>query len=785
MAGDFGVLLRQRRLRLGLTQDELAARSGVSSRSISLLEAGRRRPRMSSVAQLADALDLEAQARTQWFAVARGQEDDAAIQATEGTQSPGSEWAGFGSERRSARIRPAQLSAGLSDFTGRASLVARLEALLAKTTAEQSGGPVVLSAIDGAGGVGKTTLAVHVAQRMLAQFPDGQLQADLHGVGGSPADPGDILARFLRGLGIPANDIPADSEERGALYRSTVAGRRILVLLDNVKDAAQVRPLLPGSGTCAVLITSRSALPGLDGAHRLTVDVLTRDEALELFTRVVGTDVVAAEPDAVEEVLTVCAGLPLAIRIAASRLACQPGWNAQTLADQLREESRRLDELQVEDRAVRASFAVGFAALPQPAARLFRLLGLAPGPTISLPAAVALAGGPRTEHAVWTLLAAHLLQTDGPARYRFHDLVRVYAAELATEPQWPEQREGVSRLLHWYLQSADQAGRQLIPAREPATDEAFWTADNLPTKASHLVFDGFDDAQSWFDAESQNLVAAVYLACAAPERKLLELAPRLVDAFWASVYVRGEYDPQWEGLCTAAIRATTLLDDPAAEATVRKTLGIVYLYGAKPQDAATQFERSYTIRTEHGDLDGALACAMDLSCAYSRLGRHDQAIDSLETALDGYRESGDPRKTAIVLNNLGIACHTGGHSTTAIGHLEESLRIKRELGDVVGQSKTLTSLAEILYVTGQMHQAAERCTQALPAIRQSGGREALALVLEIAALAYRAQGRSADAELCRTELDEVYTALGPQHTASVKTELERLATPAGEYGADR
>ncbi|MFE0464550.1 tetratricopeptide repeat protein [Kitasatospora sp. NPDC058965] len=684
---------------------------------------------------------------------------------------------GPGTVAATASTAPRQLPADLADFTGRGPLVQRLQDLLAE--AGPHGGPVVLSALNGAGGMGKTTLAVHVAHRALGHFPDGQLHADLHGLDARPADPAEVMGRFLRGLGVAAADVPSDREEREALYRSTLSGRRLLLLLDNARDAAQVRPLLPGSGSCAVLITSRGALPGLDGAHRIAVDVLTDAEALELFTRIVGAEAVAAEPAATREVLRICAGLPLAIRIAGSRLACQPGWTVRTLADRLDDESRRLDELQVEDRAVRASFAVGFAALSPSSARLFRLLGLVPGPTISLPAVLALAGAPAsdTEEALWALLAAHLLQPAGPDRYAFHDLIRVYAAEQAAAAAAAERHDGVGRLLRWSLYGADRAARLLTPSAPQATGDGFWTAAMLPLAVSRPAFEDFAAAQSWFDAEDHNLTAAAHLACAATDRELLALGPQLVQAFWASVYVRGEYDPRWEDLCAAAIRAATALGDRAARAGMHKTLGILHLYNARPQRALPEFEQAHALRTEIGDTVGALACTVDIACAYTSLERYGAAIPELETALAGYQAAGDRRKAAVVLNNLGVTCHKSGDPTAAVVHLEASLRLKEELGDVVGQSKSLTSLAEILFVSGRTELAARRGEQALAALQQTGSRVDVVLVLEILVRAYQALHRPAEADRCRTELAQAYTALSAEQSATLKEELTRL-TPA-------
>lgn len=359
---------------------------------------------------------------------------------------------------------PRQLSADLPDFTGRTGHLARLEALLAK--ASVGAGPVVLSAIAGAGGVGKTALAIHVAHRVVAQFPDGQLQVDLHGADGPPTDPGEVLARFLRGLGVPNEDIPAEPEERAAMYRSTLAGRRVLILLDNARDAAQIRPLLPGSGGSAALVTSRSSLAGLDGAQRLALDVMPPAESMHLLSRLVGDHTVAADPEAAAAVLKVCAGLPLAIRIAAGRIACEPGLTLDILAGQLGSEHSRLDALEAEDRAVRASFAASYRSLPTQQSRAFRLLSLNEGPHISLQAASALFALPaqETKRILTALTRLHLLQSLGAEHYALHDLLRTYAAERAQLEEADGERDQAGRrLLSWYLNTSAAAARMLGP----------------------------------------------------------------------------------------------------------------------------------------------------------------------------------------------------------------------------------------------------------------------------------------------------------------------------------
>ena len=295
---------------------------------------------------------------------------------------------------------PAQLPADVADFTGRGEQVMHLCDLLSSAGADDSGA-VPIALVAGSGGLGKTSLAVHAAHRVRGSFPDGQMYVDLLGATAHPLPPVDVLARFLRDLGVDGRDIPAEDDERAARYRTVMAGRRMLIVLDNARDAAQVRPLLPGAASCAVLITTRSRMPDLASTRMVDLNVLDDDEALALFTRVVGDERAAAEPEATAELLLACAGLPLAIRICAARLATRSGWTIRTMANRLRDEHRRLDELRVGDLAVRASFQVSFASLPTSAqpdgialADAFRMLGLWHGPSISSAAAAALFGTP-------------------------------------------------------------------------------------------------------------------------------------------------------------------------------------------------------------------------------------------------------------------------------------------------------------------------------------------------------------------------------------------------------
>jgi len=373
--------------------------------------------------------------------------------------------------RREAAVRPAQLPADLGDFTGRADEVTLLTGLAGG--AWQQPGMVPVCVVTGPGGIGKTGLAVHVAHQVRDCFPDGELFARLGGSAGRLAEPGQVLGRFLRDLDVDPAQIPAGEPERAAWFRSVLAGRRVLILLDDVRDSSQVTPLLPGAAGCAVVVTSRSPLADLPGACRLPLEVLANAEALELLSRIAGAPRLRAEAGSAAKVAEMCAGLPLALRIAGARLAARPHWKVKDLADRLADTTARLDELTVGDLSVRASFAASYARLrADPGglapARAFRLLGLWAGPDISTHAAAALLGvdPSAAEHALETLLDSHLLQPgESAGRYRCHSLLGVYAAELAREEDSPVDTDAaMSRLLAWYSRGAVAAGQVTTPA---------------------------------------------------------------------------------------------------------------------------------------------------------------------------------------------------------------------------------------------------------------------------------------------------------------------------------
>jgi hypothetical protein len=469
---------------------------------------------------------------------------------------------------------PAQLPADTADFTGRDEPVRVLCGLLGVEPAAGRPGAVVISAVAGMGGIGKTALAVHAAHRLRDRFPDGQLFVGLLGAT-RPLPPSEVLARFLRDLGLPDAAIPAGEAERAARFRTALAGRRVLIVLDDARDAAQVRPLLPGTAGCAVIVTSRRTLSGLSGATPLELEVLDEAEARALFTAIVRPRRVAAEPDAAAAVLASCAGLPLAIRIAASRLAARPSWTVAHLAARLADERSRLAELTSGDLAVRASFAVSYDDLPatrgpgaQDPARVFRLLGLSAGVALSLPAVVALVGQPVGEvsAALEALTEAHLLECPAPDRYRLHDLLRSYAADLAYRTDDVTDRSAaLARMLQWYGAQAAAAARVLAPRDRSSVGGLFPAAELVPLAGPAQALD-------WFETELANLIAAVRQAAGLG---LHDVAAGIAAAMW-TFFQRSPYPEVWLATSQLGLRSARQLGDDEVLSSLLNGLGQAY-----------------------------------------------------------------------------------------------------------------------------------------------------------------------------------------------------------------
>lgn len=598
-------------------------------------------------------------------------------------------------ERPSAAV-PAQLPAGVPDFVGRAAELSRLDGFAG------DGGTAVITAIAGAAGVGKTAFAVHWSQAARTRFPDGQLYLDLRGYAEVPPMPApDALGWLLRGLGVPNERIPPDPEEASALLRTVLADRRVLLILDNARDAAHVRPLLPGSGASFTIVTSRDRLSGLvarEGARRLTLDVLTPAESLLLLQRVLGRDRVAAEPDAAAALTGFCGHLPLALRITATDLADHPDRRvAEHLADL--HETAGLTRLELDgDRrsSVRAVFDLTYAAFDAPAQRMFRLLGLLPGADFTAESAAALTLEPEPVAArlLDGLTTAHFLQRARSGRYTLHDLLRRYARDLLRDEVPPEQAAATRRLLDHFLYRVDAAARLVYPQ-----------VVRLPLPPNGSVTPAFTDRKSalgWLEAEVSNVVAAVHLAREQGEAtSAWLLADALRGFFWISRRMA-----EWLAASQAGLAAAAEQRDVRAQAAARLSLGI----------------------------------------AYRSLQQHDSASEHLEHALALSRECAWPEAEASVLGSLAIASAEQGRTSDAVGQLTQALGVNRRLGRRAGEAVVLGNLGTLRFELGQLRAAVDDCTAAAALYRETGSASGEAVVLSTRGLAHMALGKATRAK---------------------------------------
>ncbi|MEU6879426.1 BTAD domain-containing putative transcriptional regulator [Streptomyces sp. NPDC046712] len=669
--------------------------------------------------------------------------------------------------------RPAQLPATVPDFTGRSSFVRELGDRLA--TAE--GSVMAVSALAGIGGVGKTTLAVHVAHEARPHFPDGQLYVDLQGAGARAAAPETVLGAFLRALGTPDSAIPDSLEERAALYRSTLDGRRILVLLDNARDAAQIRPLLPGTAGCAALVTSRIRMVDLAGAHLVDLDVMSPEEALQLFTRIVGTERVSAEREAALDVVAACGFLPLAIRIAASRLAARRTWTVAVLAAKLADERRRLDELQAGDLAVKATFELGYGQLEPAQARAFRLLGLADGPDISLAAASAVLDLPLhdTEDLLEALVDTSLLESAAPGRYRYHDLVRLYARACAERDEQPpvERERALSRLLDFYLSTAAR-----VYAIERPGDRL---VDHLePTEHEGLTFTDRHAAQDWLYREANCLLACVRQS-AGSEGTLR----RAVDLLWASIDLgeSGANSKQYESVATALRDAVRAIGDEHAEARSLMALSNVQAHTGRFDEADLDAEHAARLAARTGDgLTVAWAAnARGIIAIYQN--RHVDGEQHLTEAINGFQADGNRPSEASALCNLSRVHLAMGRVTSAISLAERGIAIYDSMGHSLRGANGRYALGLALTEDRQHAAGAEALREALSVFRDSRQRlwEGMTL-FRIAELELSARRPAQAAALAEQALAVLNGIGGEWRRANVLTVLGHALSGLGQIG---
>jgi tetratricopeptide (TPR) repeat protein len=564
---------------------------------------------------------------------------------------------------------PRELPSLPEAFTGRTTELEQLERLLS-VTADARGGPVVISAIDGMGGIGKSALAIQAAHQLADHYPDGQLYVNLHGAtpGHPPTRPLAALQRLLRSLGMDPAAIPAEVEEAAARLRSVAADQRLLLVLDNVADTEQVRPLLPASLTCGVLVTSRRVLVTLDGTHPLHLDLLPPAEAVELLGKLAGPQRVSADPQAAQAVVRWCGYLPLAIRIAGARLKARPAWPVGELARLLEDATRRLSELAADGLGVRAAFDVSLHGLQhstdpvdQAAAQAFGLLSLPDGTDIHLAGAARLLD--QAEATARTLLErlvdTQLLESPRPGRYQFHDLVRLYARHHAHQqhPE-PERLAALGRLFGFYTATAWHTLQLLRPG-----DRRLSTAD--PSWASAgLRFPDATAALGWLEAERANLLATIgqiaSLAPAIPARLAIDLARALLGFFEVhSHWADGVHANQ------TALELARRAGDRPVQAYAHNDLGFVYQGLGRYLEAVDHQQQALALFRELGDRYGQAHSLNNLGNVYWRLGRYPEAVDHQQQALALFRELGDRHSQAEVLRDLGDALLGLGHSQQA------------------------------------------------------------------------------------------------------------------------
>ncbi len=696
---------------------------------------------------------IAARARAQEPA-SRGQQG---AKAPSGTEAPRAPAAPAG--RRPSVPTPAQLPADIADYTGRDEQVRRLGEMLTGAAGHVDPGAVRIAVVAGSGGLGKTSLAVHAAHRVRRKFPDGQLYVDLLGATAHPLSPADVLARFLRDLGVDGKDVPLDEDERAARYRSAVVGRRMLVVLDNARDAAQVRPLLPGTASCAVLVTTRSRMPDLASTKLVDLNVLDEREALAMFTKVVGEERASAEPEATADLLQACAGLPLAIRICAARLVTRSGWTIRRLADRLGDERRRLDEMRAGDLAVRASFEVSFTSLAArdnsgglDPARAFCLLGLWNGPSISSAAATALFGiaDDMAEDALETLVDAHLLESEAPDMYKFHDLLRVYSSERAGADLPAADREAAAgRLLDWYTRTADAAAQVISPYRYNVPLAAG------PEGSSPPSFATVDDALEWYDQERVNVVAATRQAAASG---LHEIAWRLPASLFSMFSRRGN----WADLFAThriALESARQAGGRQGEAWVLNNLGNA-LGLSREAEGIRYLEQALEIRREIGDRLGEAQTANNLGDAYAVLGRADEALDLLRRALDLDRAVGYRYGEGVALNNLGEYFLDLSHPEEAIEYLLQARATFTEIKTPHGLGYALHNLGRCYLALGRDGEALDCLRQALVVYQSTGDRRRQARTLRFLGTAQNRLGMAAEARESLTQAAAIFDDLG-------------------------
>jgi len=653
---------------------------------------------------------------------------------------------------------PHELPADIPDFTGHE---AKLERLLAALTPVGDASPKVV-AVHGVGGVGKSALAIHAAHQLAVRFPDGQLYLNLQGAaaGLRALDPVDALARLLRTLGFEGRDIPVEVEEAAARFRSRVAGRRILLVLDNAVSPGQVRHLLPASPTCAVLITSRQVLSTLDGAGHVHLDVLPAEQAVLLLGRVAGVERLAAEPRAASDLARQCDYLPLALRIAGARLAARPSWPVHALAERLGDERTRLDELESADLAVRSCFQVSYQALTasednrdRTAARLFRLLGLHRGPEFSTWTAAALLGtSPEAaETALERLVDAQLLVAAGLGRYAMHDLLLLFAREQAAHDEPEGQRRlALERMLDCYLATMQRAQQVLQPG-DPGG--AHWRVE-----AQTPPLRSWTAALAWFEQERANLLAAAHQAVHGP-MPMPRFAARLAEVMYWFLLIRTNW-PEMESINQLALCAARRDGDRRGEAIALNDIGQAHMGVGRLDQAIACLEQSKALFAELRDRHWESITIVHQAAVYREQGELERTVDCIRRSLPRLHEAGDLVTVGGALGVLGLAYGDQGRFDEAIDCLEQSLRIRDGIQNPLSEAMTLTNLGEVHYRAGHHRTAVEFYERCLRIYADTGDRRREAETLWQLGLVRDALGQREQARSCWHGAQAIFKHLG-------------------------
>ncbi|MQY30687.1 ATP-binding protein [Nocardia aurantia] len=621
---------------------------------------------------------------------------------------------------------PHQLPLRSPHFVGREAELRRLTAVLDDLDETV---PVVISAIEGTAGIGKTALAVHWAHLVADRFPHGQLYVDLRGFdpAGPPVAPAEAIRGCLDALGVPPDRLPIEVDAQSALYRRLVSGRTMLLVLDNARDSDQVRPLLPGTVSCRVVVTSRNQLADLvahHGAHPITLDVLATEDAGALLARRLGHERVAAEPVVATVLIEQCARLPLALAIVAARAVLNPSVPLRVLSQELRDEQTRLDALDAGNPATdaRTVFSWSYRQLAPAAARMFRLLGSHPGPDISAPAAASLAGTDvrQARQLLNELIRTHLVAQSAAGRFGFHDLLRAYAAELARTVDATERRAARQRMLDHYLHTAYAAQTSMhprLPPLQPGVHAAAVTIEPIEDSAAALA---------WFDAEHAVLLAVLRLAVASGQDAHIVQLPHMLVEFFSR---RGHWW-DWADTQHLALVAARRGAEMSTIAQAHIGLGRVSAYLGDYAAAETNLGAALELFHRIDDRTGAAFTHREYSTLYEFQDRHSDALRSTENALRLFHATHDRRGQAMALNNLGWFHALLGDYRQAVSCAESALTLNRELGNRRSESRTLDTLGYAFHHLGDHNRAIEHYRLSLAVNRELGDRYHEATVLD-------------------------------------------------------